>query len=188
MSEAHDSPYRPIWWLFIGIVVVTLGVAISKNIATGDDKVPWRHELPAALEEAKRDNKPVFLYFTASWCGPCQKLKSDTWADVNVANYLGGHYVPVKIDVDADSDTARAYRVEAMPTFLVINSKDGKIVKQSVGFMPADEFIGWIGNATQLIEGARRMTAMLRRNVTDSISRSKTVSSRCSEACFSDKS
>ena len=57
--------------------------------------------------------KLVVIDFTATWCGPCQRIKpffhslSDVYGDV----------VFVQVDVDANSETAQAAGIQAMPTF-----------------------------------------------------------------------
>ena len=68
------------------------------------------------------------LYFTASWCGPCQQIKptfhelEDKYADkINFS----------MIDVDLNSDLASKHKVESMPTFIFIN--EGKAVQRISG-------------------------------------------------------
>ncbi|CAI5438939.1 unnamed protein product [Caenorhabditis angaria] len=62
--------------------------------------------------------KPVFIDFTASWCGPC-KMIAPTFD--NLSNiYLNALFL--KVDVDECADTAAAYGISAMPTFLVFQN------------------------------------------------------------------
>lgn len=131
------------WILFAAVVVVTLGTATSKYYLQDKERVPWRADFAAATAEAKRDGKLRFLYFTASWCGPCQKLKTETWNDRGVESRLAG-FVPVKIDVDEHADLAQRFEVDAMPTFIVVDAND-QAIQRSTGFMPASDFLEWLG-------------------------------------------
>merc|ERR1711998_316770 len=64
-----------------------------------------------ALTEA--GDKLVVVDFTASWCGPCQRIApvftklAEEMPDV----------VFVKVDVDENEETAQACGIQAMPTF-----------------------------------------------------------------------
>lgn len=57
----------------------------------------------------------VLLYFTASWCGPCQKIKpyvtqlKQTFPSLTVA----------LIDVDESQEAAIQFDVKSMPTFVL---------------------------------------------------------------------
>ena len=104
--------------------------------------VPWRNDFAAATAEARKDGKPVFAYFTATWCGPCQNLKHTTWADKEVDAALRG-YVPVKVDIDRSPELAQKYGVRAVPTFAVLGD-DGEAVRQADGALPPQDFLRWL--------------------------------------------
>jgi thioredoxin 1 len=60
----------------------------------------------------------VVAYFTATWCGPCKKIKPvfdgyerDSLAKMDDVVYL-------KIDVDKHDDISSSVGIKAMPTFL----------------------------------------------------------------------
>jgi len=60
--------------------------------------------------------------FTASWCGPCQTIAPSYEALAKKADAKGAVFV--KVDVDANADTAAKYGINAMPTFVFF--KGGK--------------------------------------------------------------
>eukprot|EP00960_Hanusia_phi_P047417 758396-Hanusia_phi.AAC.2 len=66
--------------------------------------------------------KPVFVDFSATWCGPCQRIGP---VFHKLADEFGDKCVCIKIDVDDNEETAAACGVESMPTFHVY--KNGKL-------------------------------------------------------------
>ena len=64
-------------------------------------------------------------YFTATWCGPCQRFKPIMQ---EVANE--GHSVQF-IDIDSERDTAQQYNVRSVPT--VVIEENGSEVNRLIG-------------------------------------------------------
>ncbi len=91
------------------------------------DPVPevTRHELDNLLKE----NKVVFLFFTADWCGPCISFL-ETFRDVAVEISRPGVFFG-RVDVDRSYSIAERYNVEKIPSILVF--VNGKIVDVIIG-------------------------------------------------------
>jgi len=67
-----------------------------------------------ALLKARQENKPIVVDFTASWCGPCQRMLRETFPDPQVAPLLD-RCVFVKVDSDRYSKLAKKYGAVALP-------------------------------------------------------------------------
>jgi thioredoxin 1 len=70
-------------------------------------------EFDAAMAEAAAKGKLLVVDFTASWCGPCQRIAP-------VYEALAAEFKQVtfvKVDVDENQETAAGCGVSAMPTF-----------------------------------------------------------------------
>ncbi|CAI9780657.1 unnamed protein product [Fraxinus pennsylvanica] len=81
------------------------------------------------FNSSKQLNKLIVVDFSATWCGPCKFMAP-------VFNEMSSKYTDVdfaKIDVDELSDVAKEFKVEAMPTFVLL--KQGKEVERVVGAM-----------------------------------------------------
>jgi thiol:disulfide interchange protein len=135
------NAYKPVWVLLLLLLAVA-AISTIFNKPHGDSKIPWGTSGAAAIDDAKSAGKPALLYFTASWCGVCQRMKRSTWSDAQVEAKLHD-YVTINIDVDADEATARRFGVEGLPTFVVLDAQ-GEPVKRASGFMSAEEFLNWI--------------------------------------------
>jgi thioredoxin len=72
----------------------------------------------ADFDKVLRDagSTPVIVDFTASWCGPCKRIKPLFTA---LANTYKDTVRAVKVDVDVNKPVTRRYGVSSYPTFLV---------------------------------------------------------------------
>ena len=79
-------------------------------------------------EAVERSPFPVLLDFWAPWCGPCRMI-----APVidRLAKELAGKVRVGKLNVDENQRTAARFRVQSIPTLLVL--KDGREVDRIVG-------------------------------------------------------
>jgi thiol:disulfide interchange protein len=132
-------PIKRKMWSF-GLLAVGLSTLLASQARAAG--VSWRESLPAALSEAKRTHKPVFLDFAATWCGPCQLMKQNTFTDKRVITELR-KWVSVHVDVDKQEKVAEKYGIEAMPTLIAV-TPSGAVVSKTLGYHNADEFLTWL--------------------------------------------
>src|SRR5438309_6772870 len=98
------SASRPVL-VVLAVLVLMLAFSGLRKPAAPPDNLPWRKDLSAAKQEAAVGNKPLLLYFTATWCDPCQAMARDVWPQPQVAKALQA-VVPVEVDCDEQPDIA----------------------------------------------------------------------------------
>ena len=96
----------------------------------------------AAMEQAKKENKPLVVVFSATWCGPCQSMKKSVYPSKEVTP-LHDKFVWAYLDVDVEANGAPAqkYKVEGIPHIQFLGA-DGKDLGNQVGGTSPDEFAG----------------------------------------------
>jgi thiol:disulfide interchange protein len=139
--------YKPLWVILFVIagLLAMVGIARMRGAATagdGQDHIPWKTDLTAAREQSAKERKPILLYFTAPWCGPCQEMKRTTWADPRVAAAAGA-MIPVKIDVDEQKAVSREFGVQGIPRVEWVEP-DGSHHLVFEGLVTPDEFLSRI--------------------------------------------
>ncbi|BDZ32000.1 thioredoxin [Lactiplantibacillus sp. WILCCON 0030] len=80
------------------------------------------------------DEGVVLIDFWATWCPPC-KMQGPVIEQLDAE--MGDKVKFAKLDVDANPETATAFRIMSIPTLIV--KKDGKVVEQMVGLRMKDQ-------------------------------------------------
>jgi len=142
-SKPPSVPLRPVIFIMAVFVGVFAVVAASK-LWTPAERVQWRGDLPAALAESRASDKPVLLYFTADWCGPCQWMKRNVFTDDALAVAVHGRFIPVRIDHDQRPDLIVRYQVEGIPWFAVLDPDGNPTRKLERGVETPQELVGWL--------------------------------------------
>jgi len=86
-----------------------------------------REQKRNSVRHSREDSGPrtVMLYFTASWCGPCQQLNP-------VIDRLKLEGFPIRqVDVDKEGDIVKEHKVSSIPCFIMIT--DGKRINDMCG-------------------------------------------------------
>lgn len=115
-------------------------VLLAALSAAAVETIPWTDDVPRALEGARAGSHPVLADVWAAWCGPCKVMERVTWSDARVIDAVGAGFVPLKVDADANDPFASRYRVEILPTTLVLDPS-GREITRLVGLTGPDEML-----------------------------------------------
>lgn len=89
--------------------------------------------------EVLQSDKPVLVDFWAEWCAPCRKVEPLL---EEIAQEMGDKVTVVKLNIDENPETARAYQVMSVPTLTVF--KGGQPVQSVAGAKPKSDLVKMI--------------------------------------------
>jgi thioredoxin 2 len=84
----------------------------------------------------------LLLDVWAPWCGPCRSMAPQFAA---AAKDLEPDVRLLKLNSDAEPAAASALGVSGIPALFLI--RDGKVIAQTAGAMPASQIVGWTRQA-----------------------------------------
>ena len=88
------------------------------------------------FNEVINADKPVLVDFFATWCGPC-KMMSPILEQVKKS--IGDSVTIIKVDVDKNTEAARAYQIQGVPTLIIF--KNGKVLWRQSGVVQANMLV-----------------------------------------------
>ncbi|HTF08908.1 MAG TPA: thioredoxin [Asanoa sp.] len=94
------------------------------------------------VNDVLQADTPVLVDFWAEWCAPCRKVEPLL---EEIANEMGDKVRIVKLNIDENPETARAYRVMSVPTLTVF--KGGEPVQSIAGARPKGDLVKLIESA-----------------------------------------
>ena len=118
-------------------------------------------DIDSALATARAGNKPLFLFWTAAWCPPCNHVKSTIFTRSEFVT-KSRSFVPVYVDGDTPSGQAlgQRFNVSGYPTMLLLTA-DGNEVTRLEGSVEPTKYMqlldyGLSGGASarQILEAA----------------------------------
>ncbi|MBP5975709.1 thioredoxin [Brasilonema sp. CT11] len=86
--------------------------------------------------EVLKANKPVLIYFWASWCGPCQLMSPLV---NSAATTYSDRLKVVKIEVDPNPVAVKQYQVEGVPAFRLLQGD--KLLASTEGVISKDKLL-----------------------------------------------
>ncbi|MGP1272853.1 MAG: thioredoxin family protein [Phycisphaerales bacterium] len=161
ISLSRPGRLRPVDLVFLTVLFAGVAAimwirgpsgADPDRVSAADGLFDRHATYESARSEAAATGKPVFVFATADWCGPCQTMKSTTLADAEVQTAINGSVVPYKLDVTimenlSAEDGALADRlgVGGIPASYII-TPDGQVTARTVGLQPPDRFRQWLAS------------------------------------------
>jgi thioredoxin-like negative regulator of GroEL len=83
-------------------------------------------------QKTMSEQKFELALFHAPWCGHCKKYLESGNFDV-ISSKLPSVVALKKYNVDVDTEVAAKYKINALPTILLIDTTTGKVVKEFDG-------------------------------------------------------
>jgi thioredoxin-related protein len=123
------------------LLLVSATVRSAHAAATGDGIAWFNGSVDAAFAQAKRDNKPIFLYWGAVWCPPCNQVKATIF---NRADFIERSRVFIPVYIDGDTPAAQKlgarFKVSGYPTMVLLRP-DATEITRLPGEVDAEQYM-----------------------------------------------
>lgn len=142
---------RAVVWGLLGAVLVACwsgGEASAGGRASG----VWRQDYEAAFAEARRENKPLLLHFSASWCGPCRQMEANVLYQPDVLKRLDQAVIPVMIDYDENPKLVEQFSVRLLPTDIYVDP-NGRVVGRDTGNRSLGVYVSRLNSVASRVAG-----------------------------------
>ncbi|MEO9806264.1 MAG: thioredoxin fold domain-containing protein [Reichenbachiella sp.] len=136
---------------FTFIIINLASFSIAGFTNNDSFEVNWNN-LEYAQKLAKETPRPLFIEFTAKWCGWCKKMDKTTFSNSGVIKMLNEDYYAVKVDFDSPApidyqgikytgkELAKKFGIEGLPTMIYVpSSLEGS--KKIVGYKTSKQLI-----------------------------------------------
>jgi thioredoxin-related protein len=87
-------------------------------------------EVDRAFENARATNHPVFLFWTAVWCPPCNQVKSTIFTRPEFIE-RSRSFIPIYVDADSPSGQVlgERFKVRGYPTMVLLNGSGQELTR-----------------------------------------------------------
>jgi thioredoxin-related protein len=132
--------------LRFSVIAALMAFFIAGNLpaaadAPQDDKsaIQW-HSYEKGMEKIKQSGKKGFLHFYTDWCSYCKLMDEKTFSDKNVADYMNGNFVAMRVNAEKEKQIAGKYRANRFPFNWFINEQSDPIGSQP-GYIPPQQMV-----------------------------------------------
>ena len=93
---------------------------LKGKAASASNQIQWRKYDAETLAMSKRDNKPMFAFFTADWCGPCHSMKNGALKETSVVDAIENGFIPVMLNAEQSAELFTSFGITTIPAIIVV--------------------------------------------------------------------
>ncbi|GEM_PF-5722093 len=93
--------------------------------------VEWLPSYYEGFAKARREGRPICLYFAAGWSPSCRALEEGAFGDPAIREALSA-YACVRVDMDGDFLTPGRFGVRRVPGFVLLDRDEKPLIEVSL--------------------------------------------------------
>lgn len=121
----------------------------SPEIEKGNG-VPWMGWGEEAFKKAEKEDKPILLSISGSWCHWCHVMDNTTYSDKQVIETIRRDFVPIRVDTDRRPDINARYNLGGWPTTAFL-TPEGHIITGAT-YIPPEKMLESMEEVTELYQ------------------------------------
>ncbi|MBI2520510.1 MAG: thioredoxin family protein [Bdellovibrio sp.] len=120
----------------------------------------YKHDTKAAFEHARKSSQPLFLYWGAVWCPPCNQIKKTIFSSPKFQQAIKA-FIPVYLDGDAPDAQKWGAKLKTAgyPTMLIMNGQMQEIMRLPTG-VTVDEYVRLMQDALETMRPMKEILAL----------------------------
>ncbi len=94
------------------------------------------------LQQAQKENKPIFVDVYTDWCPPCKQMDQEVFPLATIGTTYNTSFINYKLNAEKGEGPALAkqFNVHAYPTYLYLDPQ-GNLLQRVVDFQEPTQFI-----------------------------------------------
>ncbi len=140
-------------YIVLGVVLIGVVYFVARKSSSSSpsgEGIAWT-DIGTGLQTAQTQHKKLIVDVYTDWCTWCKTMDRQTYSDKQVADLIGAHFVPVKLNAESqavrtfraaqlsDVQIAQSFGVEGYPTTVFLN-EDGSMIGSVDGYIQAPKF------------------------------------------------
>jgi thioredoxin-related protein len=127
---------------------------VSDETYTYMSGLTWYKHYDEGQRAAYEQDKPMLIYFWATWCKFCKKMENEVFPNTAVNEMLKENFVLVAIDIDDNKEDADRFGVWVPPAEKFL-TPDGQIIDEVGGYLPEENFLSVLQQVKAIDDGRK---------------------------------
>ena len=114
----------------------------DREVPRSGKTVTFLHDFKEAEALGRKENKPLFIEFEATWCGPCKMMDRLVYTADAVVK-AAQNVVSVKVDGDKQPELKKQFRAGGYPAMILLTPQ-GEELKRSSGYLGVKQMAAFL--------------------------------------------